>query len=950
MRVASPGGTRRAWTSISRATSATVRDALGRLVTTYDYDMLGSQIRQRSMDAGARRVLENAAGQPDSTVGTIWDTRSGRLTTRCQRPTAIGVAQGGQKVLLERLVYGETHPQQDRNLRTQLYRHYDGAGVVTNERFDFKGNLLEASRQLAKEYRKEPDWSALELLTDLQALENAARPDLEEEVYTHYTRYDALDRPIQEVTPHTPAMKPNVIQSTYNEANLLESTDVWVRRNGVPGDLLPASTADQHVVVDINYDARGQRTRIEYGNGVVTYYTYDPLTFRLLRIHSVRPPTFPPNARSVQDLNYVYDPVGNITRIRDDADIHNVIYFRNRRVDPSSDYEYDAVYRLVSATGREHLGQGPPVQVTHDESFRVNLPHPHDGNAMARYTETYEYDPVGNLLKMAHTTLTGSWTRYYAYEEPSLLEAGVVNNRLSATSLPGDGSAGPYRARYGYDVHGNMTSMPHLAGGVHGKNIYWNVEDQVHRIDHPQGGSVYYTYDSEGQRVRKVWEKASSIEERSYLGGFEMLLRRDGSGTFYQRESLHVTDDADRVDLVETRTLDLRGSDTSPPQLHRYQLDNHLESACVELDREARIISCEEYTPFGTTAYQAVSHPAQAPKRFRSTGKEKDHESGLYYHGARYYAAWLARWVSADPSGITSGLNLYEYVAGNPIAFNDPDGMRPRVPTMTGSRARPDLRSNEQRRAQARAKRRDKLRSRQRSIDSWRKARRDFLMKEIPKLAGQRPRTRLAPPNSAKGWLQRFDQAAGLSEAAGGGIDASRAKGDPGKLLRARGLLRRIAPLLGQKESLATTDLIIRAAESAFRSQGLYVAYSAVVTLREFDQSDPAFSNDLNLRNADHDLWIRSRLTKFPEIILQPVIETYNRIKGSPRGRKSIAQTGHPATPFTRINDYVQQRAIAKIKGRTFGEAQFRNVLKRRRQLDEAFRRDMWLRSQGIID
>jgi RHS repeat-associated protein len=38
--------------------------------------------------------------------------------------------------------------------------------------------------------------------------------------------------------------------------------------------------------------------------------------------------------------------------------------------------------------------------------------------------------------------------------------------------------------------------------------------------------------------------------------------------------------------------------------------------------------------------------------RYRYTGKESDEESGLHYHSARYYAPWLARWVSCDPIGI----------------------------------------------------------------------------------------------------------------------------------------------------------------------------------------------------------------------------------------------------------------------------------------------------------
>nr|WP_236708193.1 RHS repeat-associated core domain-containing protein [Pseudomonas sp. Leaf434] len=50
----------------------------------------------------------------------------------------------------------------------------------------------------------------------------------------------------------------------------------------------------------------------------------------------------------------------------------------------------------------------------------------------------------------------------------------------------------------------------------------------------------------------------------------------------------------------------------------------------------------------------------------RYSGKEMD-VSGLYYYGARYYAPWLQRWVSADPAGDVDGLNLYGFVGNNPI-------------------------------------------------------------------------------------------------------------------------------------------------------------------------------------------------------------------------------------------------------------------------------------------
>src|SRR5262249_24936709 len=137
---------------------------------------------------------------------------------------------------------------------------------------------------------------------------------------------------------------------------------------------------------------------------------------------------------ALQDSSYTYDPAGNITHIRDDA--QQTIYFRNKRDEPSAEYTYDAVYWLIEATGREHLGQagGAPIPQSYNDVPRVGLTHPNDGNAMGLYLERYVYDAVGNFLEMQHrgTDLANpGWTRAYAYNEPSMLESGKQGNRLS---------------------------------------------------------------------------------------------------------------------------------------------------------------------------------------------------------------------------------------------------------------------------------------------------------------------------------------------------------------------------------------------------------------------------------------------------------------------------------------------------------------------------------------
>ena len=98
-------------------------------------------------------------------------------------------------------------------------------------------------------------------------------------------------------------------------------------------------------VDDIDYDAKGQRERIEYGNGTFTEYTYDPLTYRLTRLKTTRSS----DSTVLQNLRYVHDPVGNIVEIGDSA--QQTVFFNNDVVSPSAQYVYDAVYRLIEATG-----------------------------------------------------------------------------------------------------------------------------------------------------------------------------------------------------------------------------------------------------------------------------------------------------------------------------------------------------------------------------------------------------------------------------------------------------------------------------------------------------------------------------------------------------------------------------------------------------------------------
>jgi RHS repeat-associated protein len=640
-----------------------VIDAKGRTVMRYEYDMLGNQVHQASMEAGERWVLNDVTGKPIR----AWDSRNHAFRTeydKLRRPVRSYVTGADEEdpekeILFEATVFGEAHPNgKEFNLRAKPYMLIDSGGIVVNEDYDFKGNLLGSYRRFAKEFRSRTDWRPLENLTtpetseptetlNLSALKSRLRDLTEQEEFSTSMSYDALNRVVSQTAPDK-----SIIRPVYNEANLLEKLNVN----------LQGAESPRAFVENIDYDAKGQRTLIEYGNGVKTTYDYDEKTFRLYHLQTSC------RSKRLQDLFYSYDPVGNITTIRDNA--QEIRCYNQEVVKPGGDYIYDSIYRLVEANGREHRGLADLQHPTCDDSSRTRIcsDDPRNWQALRSYRECYDYDEVGNIQRFSHYANECNWIRDYFYEAWSQIageESKYKNNRLTRTMVGGG------EEKYTYNAHSSMESMvPHL------RDMKWDFEEQLQSVDLGSGGTAFYVYDSGGQRVRKVIEFSDRRrnEERFYIGSFEVFRRYSlGNGDpDLERNTLHIMDDKQRIALVETRT---KGEDGSLPQTIRYQLGNHLGSSAWEVDQDAKVITYEEYYPYGSTSFQSGRSKAEVKlKRYRYAGKERDEETGLFYNSARYLDTNIGRWISADPNWLEDGINLFAYAMNAPVSYIDPTG------------------------------------------------------------------------------------------------------------------------------------------------------------------------------------------------------------------------------------------------------------------------------------
>lgn len=648
-----------------QGTPREVIDARQVTIQEQQFDLLGRPMLTESPDGGDVWTLLDLAGQPVR----VW--KSGDLLLRfgydtMRRRTRQWVTEGIEdERLVERTVYGErVTDAEDTNLLGRVYRVYDTAGTMTAA-YDYEGRAAGQTRVFWDDVDVIVDWSDLDDATDPEDptdIETAATgmAVLEATAYPTATLYDALGRVTSQTTPDAS----NTVIG-YNRGGLLKTVDVEVRGNSTPTAFVTAVT----------YDAKGQRLSIEMGEGLRTEYTYDPLTYRLKGLVSTRPLVSPETTDpKLQDLSYTYDPVGNILRVEDAA--QDTLYFNNTAVRPVGLYSYNAVYRLVTAQGRERVNQGAPAFNTGEWVSAAYGAIPDASNAVWAYTESYEYDKAGNILEMDHSvpsTPAESWTRTYAYEEVEIEEDVFVpaSNRLVSTTI------GATTLGYAHDARGNIVRLPHLRASV--DNVLVDFRDQMRTaLLASSGDEAVYLYDGSGQRVRKVVRTGANVEDRRYVGGFEAWTLISGGAPWEARETVHVMDGKSRVAMIETTTredgVDLEALDETVTRL-RFQLVNHLGSAMAEVTEDGALISYEEYHPYGSTAWHAFdASKGVSAKRYRYTGMERDEETGLQHHSARYYAPWLGRWASADPIGLGDGVNRFRYGGDSPVQMRDQTG------------------------------------------------------------------------------------------------------------------------------------------------------------------------------------------------------------------------------------------------------------------------------------
>uniref|UniRef100_UPI0023ED2E09 RHS repeat-associated core domain-containing protein n=1 Tax=Zooshikella ganghwensis TaxID=202772 RepID=UPI0023ED2E09 len=321
----------------------------------------------------------------------------------------------------------------------------------------------------------------------------------------------------------------------------------------------------------------------------------------------------------VQDLDYTYDPVGNITQINDS---NNASY--------SATYQYDALDRLAQEQG--YFG-----------------------------TKKYSFDPVGNRTKREWVTPntaaegqpgnseTHTQTLTYKKDSNRLTK---VNNQTVTTNVAGH-ITDSTPLSFTYDARGRIKTVS--------KNGQLQAE---------------YTYNVLGERVLKTRYKGEKKEYSTFHYNTNGQLLVD---TLHDQNRKRLS--RHYIWLGNMPLAMIEEVYQSNGKIARHQV-NYIHADHLNAPRRASGSDGNVTWSWISDAY-GIGYVDQdvdgdGKKTFialRFPGQYYDPESGLFYNHQRYYDPSLGRYVTSDPVGLQAGLNTFSYVNSNPTNYMDPYGL-----------------------------------------------------------------------------------------------------------------------------------------------------------------------------------------------------------------------------------------------------------------------------------
>ncbi|MFC4009048.1 RHS repeat domain-containing protein [Nonomuraea purpurea] len=369
-------------------------------------------------------------------------------------------------------------------------------------------------------------------------------------------------------------------------------------------------------VTDARYSKLGETLQYELSTGprkTWLTFTHEEGTRRMIRSQLDRDT----GTSSDLDLNYRYDPAGNVTSIAD----------RAAGVQDTQCFTFDHLRRMTSAwTATDDCASGSP------QSGKI-------GGA-APYAVSYAYDAVGNRTKETKHAWGGAGEQVRDYTYPAA--GGKQPHALQAVGAD----------LFEYDAAGNTTRRK---VGTADQSLLWDAEGNLESVTEA-GKTTSFLYDADGDRLLRK----TADETTLYVD--DMELRLDHAKKVVE---------GSRYYTVNGQPVAMRNS---ADKVYFFG-DDHHGTAHAAVDAATGELAIRRRAPFGADRGPA---PPWWPGQRGFVGGNVDATTGLVQLGAREYDPATGRFLSVDPvidASDPQQLNAYAYANNNPISMTDPDGL-----------------------------------------------------------------------------------------------------------------------------------------------------------------------------------------------------------------------------------------------------------------------------------
>ncbi|MDQ8201193.1 RHS repeat-associated core domain-containing protein [Pelagicoccus enzymogenes] len=605
------------------------------LVVAATYDPLGNQLTLKDPDKGGWEYTYDALGQLRSQTNA-------KLDVTTQTYDALG-----------RMLTREVEESGSTTERTDWYYWDQSSDDATHRVARTLGDGVVGPLQLAKHTAYQASgqdyihqvayhYNALgQLVYDLHSVDG--------KLYYFYADYDGYGR----LDKRTYFWRPDGLEDNYTD-----QVNLW-NRYGLDYDYDPSYSYVETIydsqgrawweaVGDNAYDLLDRPAQFKKGNGHVTTRTYDPATQLMTGIRTGA-------SNAIQDLEYKWDGLGNLTRREDGARYET--------------FGYDTLNRLT------HQGI---------QSATPN-------------TEIATYDDIGNILKKIEVG------------QQILDKRGISQTGATLGTDENDfvyGSSRPHAVTQaggwtmGYDANGNMNER--YKGTSSNRTDEWSYDwtsfDKPRHLDNGARGSEFH-YDANRQRTvhykyGRVGTERQYTSKKVYVGGnmeidFTNIDSADPQKGDLQAVRIYIDGPDGRSGAYEYRPRasdhDRRHDALVYHQDHLGSIHSITKYAKDDHDKE----SVFSYDPWGQRRDPGDWNVGLPDTESGSGGTETltprgftDHEMlddlGLVHMNGRIYDPLLGRFLSADAivDGVKTvqGYNRYSYVKNNPLSLRDPSG------------------------------------------------------------------------------------------------------------------------------------------------------------------------------------------------------------------------------------------------------------------------------------